>query len=66
MAPKKSVLKAMAQVISAQASLIDALQTTDNGEAAEVLPQRIKFLDGKEMFEECSFVEEHIGEGERE
>ena len=66
MAPKKSVLKAMAQVISAQASLIDALQTTDNGEVAEVLPKRIKFLDGKEMFEECCFFEENQGEREEE
>ena len=35
MAQKKSVLKAMAQVISAQASLIDALQTTDIEEGSD-------------------------------
>lgn len=35
MTSKKSVLKAMAQVISAQASLIDALQATDIEEESD-------------------------------
>lgn len=39
-----------------------ALVEYENGEVAEVLPKRIKFLDGKEMFEECCFFEENQGE----